>query len=251
MQLGTKPQLVLTHSFPTNSIILSGLIEYLSGYFEVHFIDLPGFRKNIPPLEDISIKNYAEYLEQEIEKLELEEYVLGGISFSHCVVSMVRTDSSCKAILALEPYINRKSLVLSKRERLLYKFLINSVSKLGIYQFVWNEKIIGCFLKFQDKNILRTIVREIDARTFFETSRLIFSYEGMNWQKKPHVLAANENDDRVDWSYNLEQFKRHVKVLYVFRQHTDHFPPVISREYYAEIIPETEVKAMLTWLQSH
>src|SRR5262245_1413182 len=35
----TKEKLILVHSFPTNSILLSGLTDYLSDYLEVYWID--------------------------------------------------------------------------------------------------------------------------------------------------------------------------------------------------------------------
>lgn len=44
-----RENLVLLHSFPTNSIIFTDLIRYLNNFFVVHFIDLPGFTRSTPP----------------------------------------------------------------------------------------------------------------------------------------------------------------------------------------------------------
>lgn len=57
-----KENLVLLHSFPTNSILLSGYIEYLSDYF----IDLPGFTKVVPPtLRNTLIMTFLFLVKQE------------------------------------------------------------------------------------------------------------------------------------------------------------------------------------------
>jgi len=56
--IGIPENLILVNAFYTNSILLKGLIDYLKKYFNVYFIDLPGFAKDAPPLKEISINLY-------------------------------------------------------------------------------------------------------------------------------------------------------------------------------------------------
>src|SRR6266496_3587000 len=105
-----KHNLVLVHSFPTNSILLRGLIEYLSDYFNVHFVDLPGFTKGTTPLPHITLSGYSAFLEEKINELGLETYLVAGISFGFAVVNKAKHSNKCLGILAIEPYIGTKSL---------------------------------------------------------------------------------------------------------------------------------------------
>lgn len=73
-----KQNLVLIHSFPTNSIILKGLNNFLSNYINVYFIDLPGFNNNYDKKFKISFENYANCVQLEIDKLKLNTYWVGG-----------------------------------------------------------------------------------------------------------------------------------------------------------------------------
>jgi pimeloyl-ACP methyl ester carboxylesterase len=77
-----KPHLLLVHSFPTNSVLLYGLEEFLADYFTVHFIDLPGFHKDNPPFHDsITIQKFSNYLDKKILELDATEYIVGGVSW--------------------------------------------------------------------------------------------------------------------------------------------------------------------------
>ena len=113
-QLVTKKEnLILVHSFPTNSILLKGFIGYIDDYFNVYPIDLPGFRKDIKPLQKITIDSYSKFVEEKVKKLNLDDFLIGGISFGFIVVNNAKIDKKCKGIIAIEPYVNSKSLRMS------------------------------------------------------------------------------------------------------------------------------------------
>jgi len=73
-----KENLVFVHSFPTNSRALKGLIDYLNSYFNVIPIDLPGFVKEAPALQTISLKSYSDYVDRKVLELDLERFYMGG-----------------------------------------------------------------------------------------------------------------------------------------------------------------------------
>src|SRR5262245_44001214 len=100
----TKENLILIHSFPTNSLLLQGFIEYLNDYVNVYPIDLPGFTQSGPALAKISLNQYTQFVERCIQALAVESYWLGGVSFGFAVVNGVQPDLRCKGFMAIEPY---------------------------------------------------------------------------------------------------------------------------------------------------
>ena len=80
-----KPDLVIIHSFPSNTRLWRGFYELLGDFFTVHPIDLPGFTPEKKPLKTISLRAYATHVEQEIERLQLASYLLAGISFGFSI----------------------------------------------------------------------------------------------------------------------------------------------------------------------
>ncbi len=85
----------------------------MSDHFHVHFIDLPGFSLDSPPLEEVSLESFCRYAEDRIEALGLEQYILTGISFGYTVVSRLRRDPRCKGVVAIFPFLGKKSLSLN------------------------------------------------------------------------------------------------------------------------------------------
>lgn len=250
MSKNSKYNLVLTNSFPTNSLIFKGAIAVLSEYFNVYFIDLPGFIRSVPPLKKITFDAYAKYLEEQIEKLNLDKYILGGVSFSHCIVSRVHTDDRCRAILSLEPYINDDSLLIPKDD---IDFDINFLRiaiKLKLYRLLWNKLSLMIFFKSNHKKIIDTILSEIDPRTFFETALLIITNHKACWADKPYILLANKTDDRVCYQDILKQFKANCKELLVVDETIDHFPNDLSKHYFMTHIGKDSIEKTIEWLKN-
>ena len=243
-----KYNLVLTHSFPTNSIILKGLIEFLSDYFNVYFINLPGFTKKVTPMQNISIEGYAEFLEKEIKNLHLDKYVLGGISFSHCVVSKTDLDNNCRAIIAMEPFVNKSALVVKNKELFLFKTTVKVIKLLRLYSYIWKKQYLNKFLKFSNPEILDIIYREIDPKTFIDTTDLIFSYSDKSWLNKPHILVANKDDKKVSYSKNLKLFRENVNDLLVVNTTVEHFPDFMTKDYFRNHISKKTIDKMMEWL---
>ncbi|PSO45454.1 MAG: hypothetical protein BRC25_02260 [Parcubacteria group bacterium SW_6_46_9] len=126
-----EEKLVLVHSFPTNSILLSGLVDYLEDYFNLHFIDLPGFTAESPyDGNKITLSHFSEYVEDEIDKLDWDNYIVGGISFGFLVINQADiNENKCQAMIAVEPYLNSKYLHLGFIKKFLYGHLIDEILK--------------------------------------------------------------------------------------------------------------------------
>lgn len=179
-----KPHLLLVHSFPTNSVLLRGLKEFLDDYFIVHFIDLPGFHKDVPPFNgSITFKKFSNYFEQKILELDLKEYVVAGVSFGFLVVNSAKLDKRCKAILAMEPFINTDCLNISFLDKGKYKTitsLLKIVRLVGIESKIWESDWFNKYLQNisnYPEDRVNTIIRHIDPRTFFTVMNLLLGYK--------------------------------------------------------------------------
>src|SRR3989344_2575884 len=147
----TKPHLLLIHSFPTNSVLLHGLEEFLSDFFTVHFIDLPGFHKNNPLHEGaITLKKFSNYFDQKIAELDVDEYIVGGVSFGFLVVNNSKLDERCKAILAMEPFVNTKCLNISfwkQKKYIAIASMVKLIHLLGVEKFIWTSNWFNDYLQ--------------------------------------------------------------------------------------------------------
>jgi len=219
------------HSFPTNSIILKGLIEYLNKYCNVYFIDLPGFTKKVPPLKNISLENYSKYLDKKIKSLKIKSYVAAGISFGFLVVNNAKLDKRCKGIIALEPYIDSKSLDMGFLKKSAYIVLADSLLFLGL----------GALLKIK-------IPSQIDQKTFLKTSSLILkNNDPIKFKNLPYVLVINKNDGTVNSKYIIKKFNKPSHLI--IHTHMDHYPKNLSKEYFKEMLPKSMLKKMSSYIK--
>src|SRR3989344_1992701 len=124
---GKKENLVIVHPFPLNSILIKDITNCLDDYFDITFIDLPGFIRTIKPLKKIGYKEFGRYLNEKLANIGLCEYILCGISFGFLVVSQITPPKECKAILAVGPYLGAWSLKVSTKKRWIARSLINAI----------------------------------------------------------------------------------------------------------------------------
>jgi pimeloyl-ACP methyl ester carboxylesterase len=244
-----KENLVLIHSFPTNSILLSGLIEYLNDYFNVYFIDLPGFTKAVPPLPRIDFEGYYNYTENKIREFNLNSYVAGGISFGFWVINHIHHDSRCKGIVAIEPYLGPKSLKMGLLKGALYTLFIKSVCAFNLSSPVWHSQVMKTYLpriRHYPPGAFDVMLDQIDARTFFETANLLFGDVGpYHFHDLPYVLLANKDDTTVNYEYLYRAFTENVERLCIINTVIEHYPKETTKAYFRGQVPEEDVKKIL------
>jgi len=249
-----KENLVLVHSFPTNSILLAGLVEYLNDFFKVHFIDLPGFKKEIDPLPHISLGNYSRFVEDRIQQFGLSSYVAGGASFGFLVVNNARHNRrTCKGIIGIMPFWGAKSLKMAPAKRVIYTALIEIVCLLRVWKPVWGSRLLREYLpkiRGYPPNTIDVMMDEIDGRTFFETARLLLRDTGDHeFLDLPYVLLANEHDRTVDFELLVNAFTKNVEDLLVISiEGIDHYPQDLSKEYFQEKVPQEVIQQVVKFL---
>jgi pimeloyl-ACP methyl ester carboxylesterase len=249
-----KANLVIIHSFPTNSIILKGFYDFLSDFFNVYPIDLPGFLKSIKPLKTINFANYAHYVEREIKKLNLESYWVGGVSFGFAVVNLIKDHKNCRGVFAIEPYLGSENLNIPLYKRLLFLFIIRILGALNVFYKVWHSPSIQKYLLFGSSARLdekiKSLLDEMDARTFFQTAKLLLHNHQVNcvFLKRPYVLVINKEDGSIRADRIISRFANQVEDLVIVHTSAEHYPKTITREYFKKRIKKEEIAKILDFV---
>ena len=252
-----KPHLLLVHSFPTNSILLHGLEEFLSDYFTVQFIDLPGFHKNSPPFTgEITLKKFSNYFDQKIAELDVKEYVVGGVSFGFLVINNAKLDKRCKAVLAMEPFINTRCLNISLFDKEKYKAisqLLKLIHSLSLEQHIWESDWFNKYLQDESdypKERVDTIIKHIDSRTFFAVTKLLLTYKGNPiFHKLPYFLVGNFADKTINFDKTVEFFLKNLHELHIASEPIDHYPKELTKNYFKTRIPSEHIERMLACIE--
>ncbi len=254
-----KPNLVLVHSFPTNSILLHGLGEFLEDYFTVHFVDLPGFHKDVPALEgDITIKKFSDYLDEKIQGLNIGEYVIGGISFGFLVVNNAKLDKRCKAILAIEPFINSQCLNISfwtQKKYIIISLILQLLHTLKLERNIWKASWFSKFLQEEagcSKDSMDLIIEHIDPGTFFTVIEMLMNYKKYpTFHNLPYFLIGNFTDNIIDFSLVLKVFAENLHELHIISDPIDHFPKDLSKNYFESHIPKEHIHRMIACMEEN
>ncbi len=254
-----RPNLLLVHSFPTNSILLKGLNEFLSDYFTVYFIDLPGFHKDTPAKKgSITLSKFSIYLDEKIKELDLDEYFVGGVSFGFLVVNNAKLDNRCKAILAMEPYINSKCLntsFLSRRKYAAMSTMLRLVSIMNLERKIWKSEWFSNFLQKESdypKDRIDTIIEHINPRTFFKVTRILMNYQKTpKFHSLPYFLIGNFSDDTINFAAVVEVFIKNVHELHITSEPIDHYPKELTKEYFVTRIPKEDISKIISYMNKN
>jgi pimeloyl-ACP methyl ester carboxylesterase len=248
-----KENLVLVHSFYANSFILRGLGEFLSEDFRVHFIDLPGFHAEEPPLPEVSLERFSGHVADRIRALGLDDFIIGGISFGYTVVSRVLLPPECRGVLAVFPFLGSRSLALRRRKKLFYRAVVNVIGASGLGGPLWNSRLLESFAFWWSSyppERVRLILDHMDGRTFFATAQLILNNgDGAMFHDRPHVLVLNPADTTISADYCERVFEERVRDLCVMRTDLDHYPVEPTAEYFRSRVSRADMDRIKAFLR--
>ncbi len=253
-----KPHLILVHSFPTNSILLHGLEEFLADFFTVHFIDLPGFNKNVPSFQgSITLRKFSHYLENKIAELNVPEYIVGGVSFGFLVANNAKLDKKCRAILAMEPFLNTDCLNIPywrQKGYFLMATMLRAVTFLGIEQFIWRSQWFSNYLQrvadYPEERIA-IIIKTIDPRTFFTLAATLLTYNKKpKFHSLPYFLVGNFADQTINFEKAVEIFMRYISELHIASEPIDHYPKNLTKKYFKSRISKEHIQRILACMES-
>lgn len=251
MTVRRKENLVLVNAFLTNSSVLRGLIGYLGRYVRVHFIDLPGFISHVPPLDEVTLENYAAYVQNRIADLKLDSYLLGGISFGFAVISHLETDERCKGVVAITPFLSSRWLNLGLVKKSTYLFLVHLTLAFELHSRIWNHRLFHrVFHWYSDypADRVETLLKEMEGRTFFETARIILTHrKPCRFQNLPHVLILSPSDRTIRNGPLLDFFEKNIDRLKVVRADIDHYPLEVSEDYFQTKFSQEDIQEIIVF----
>ncbi len=246
-----KENLVLVNAFLTNSLVLRGLIDYLGRFFRVRFIDLPGFIRDVPPLTEVSLESYAEYVRRRLDAFDLDSYLLGGISFGFAVINHLSLDTRCRGVVAITPFLSSRWLNLGPVKKSTYAFLVRLALAFDLPTKVWNHRFFHrVFHWYSDYPAERidTLLNYMEGRTFFETARIILSHRQPSaFHKRPHVLVLSHSDRTIKNDPLLKFFRENVDRLKVVHAGFDHYPPEVTEDYFQSRFPQEDIQDIIVF----
>lgn len=254
----SKCNIIVVQAFPANHTLSKGIIDYLSEFFEVHFIDLPGFYPSIPPLKNISVKTYANYVEKRIEELNLDSYILAGISFGFLVISaMAINKQKCLALLASGPYFGVKYLSISKSKKVILSFLVYIIDYLGLAKLIWKTKwykeLLIRVLGRKSKNIVDSIIDEVDPVTYMKTAKIILTYKKYPTFHKdiPYALLINPKDTAINFTKTINLISENIPMnqIRAILTGVEHYPKNPSYEYFKEMFSPNEIESLFNFVE--
>lgn len=251
-----KENLILAHSFPTNSILLRGLIEYLQDYFSLYFIDLPGFTERSVPDQKISYSYFSSYVSSKIKELNLDSFIIGGISFGFAVANNADFDlQKCKAVIAIEPYLGEKFLHLGFMKRFIYSHLVDQLlAHPNLLEKIWDDGVAEKALSWltgYDQDRTHVMISEINSQVFFQTAKLIMETEPESiFKNLPYVLLINKEDGTVDSKAIVQEFQEHVSELFVKYTDIEHYPKNPTKEYFQSKLSQNDLEEIILWINS-
>ncbi len=253
----TKPHLVLVHSFPTNSVLLHGLEEFMADFFTVHFIDLPGFHKDSPALKDpITLRKFSDYFDKKISELNVKEYIVGGVSFGFLVVNNAKLDHRCKAVLAMEPFVNNQCLNIPYLKQKKYQTL-SAVLKLaysmGLENKIWESNWFNNYLQKESdyrKDRADLIIKHFNPHTFFSVLGIVINYKKTPvFHNLPYFLVGNFADKTINFDRVAEIFIKNLQELHIASEPIDHYPKDLTKSYFKTRIPAEHIERMLSCIK--
>jgi pimeloyl-ACP methyl ester carboxylesterase len=249
LQNGKFP-LVLAHPLCSNRTTLAGLIHFLSDYYDVYAIELPGFSRSIPPLKAVSIENLASFFAHEVRKLRLTSYILAGISFGFLVVNQLPPPPECRAIFAISPFIGAYALRKSRISRYLLQSALSVVLASHLEEEIWNSRWFSSLIRRSSRRERYTdLLPQIDARTFFILSQSLLRWNSLpTLHNVPYVLWANQHDSTVDYVSVTHAFRSAHRLLQL-EHHVEHSPVAPSAQYFADRIAVSDFPAIAQFLR--
>lgn len=252
-QSGEKHNLVLVQAFPANSTLSQGAITYLEEFFHVHFIDLPGFHPSVKPLDKISLENYVKYVEEKIESLNLDNYILSGISFGFLVANQVKTNDRCLFIFAIEPYLGYQYISLSVEKRLAI-FVVSTLLSIDdfiskVWEKGWFRNLMSQLMN-KTKAVINVVIREMDPQTLIKTSKIVLWYnKKITFQNKPYVLLLNPRCNLIKFDKTLYEFVDNIpnQQLRVILTTVEHYPKDPTYEYFKENLSHNEIESLFNF----
>lgn len=238
--MSLRKNVVLIPGFGVNAHSMSGLKELLESVFNVYIIEIPGTSEESPPPPKLSFKANIEYVNNKIDRLNLDSYLLAGISYGALYAyNCELNDERCRGIIALAPYVNSNYLVSPNNFDSFYlRALSGFIMVTRLYKVLWKSKFMDLLFRGRVReDIARNIKNNFDPRTFLWTYLFLTKYKGeFITRKLPYLLAMSRRDDILNYDKTRSLFEEKCSILNFIELKGRHLPSSFRKEYLKKII---------------
>lgn len=201
--------IVLLHGFRANHKGLLPLAHLLKDDYHVVLLDLPGYGQSEPLANGTSLQNYAYFLHEFFEKIQLKNFVLFGHSFGGSVgltyAALYPNDPASLLLAGPVTYSRTFAAMLARGYYGVGRMLSGRLRRMWLVRRI-TTLITGLFLlKTKDKAVRRYILeddlnrlKEMDVDVVIDTS---LCYKGTNFHelakkiKNPTLIMAGSLDN--------------------------------------------------------
>lgn len=199
-------------------------------------MELPGLHPDHRPFKKQNLLSYVDYadkqLRQYIKNKAIENYVLCGLSFGYLVANQMPYDKKCLGVVALLPYLGRKSLGISKKE--FWELYIGTriLSFRPFAQRFWETKYLHARLSQRmSQHQLQICKRDFDPVTYFALGNYLMRIKEVSIRKDyKQVLILSTKDEMLKWKYIENRFRSEVLDLQVYKVKLSHYPKFMTKE---------------------
>lgn len=249
-----KDNLIFINAFAANKDILKNLFLLFKEVFNIHVIDLPGFCNNAE-VENADLTSITNYVNKEIKKLNLKNYIIGGLSLGYLIATKTNAVKKAKAILAIYPYLNVNNVNLSKLQIKINKAILYLIlKKRSYYELAWNSGFVKKIMELNKYNekIIELLMKNCDAKLFFQTSHLLLDYNKKPiFYNKPYILIVNNKDELINTKLTIPIFKKNVKKLLIVKSNTPHAPKKLTKSYFRKSFTKQKVKKLKEFIKKN
>jgi len=164
-----KVPLILLSGEGVDRILMKDVLLLLNKYFEVHYIEIPGFIDSVPPLQDLSYKELVKYFQNEIDFVgKNKKYILGSVSLGYLFLPGLKVNKNCVGYLPIFPCAGRDALDANFFIKYVGLYSIKLLEFLKLQDWVWNTTFFQKYLLYSVSSTqLKIVDKEIDHKTWF------------------------------------------------------------------------------------
>ena len=180
----------------------------------------------------------------------------GGVSFGFLVINSAKLDKRCKAIIAMEPFVNTHCLNISFGKQKKFIALANLLKLIGYFnleKFIWRSNWFNNYLQKESeypKERVDTIIKHLDCKTFFSVTSILLNYKkDPKFHELPYFLVGNFADKTINFNKVVEVFVKNLRELHITSEPIDHYPKDLTKSYFKTRIPNEHIKRILSCIE--
>lgn len=234
---GSGPPLFFIHGHRSDVLRWKKIVELLSPHFTVFAPDLPGFGKSpLLPQGRYDFKTLSYYLKALVEKLDLKDLTLAGISMGGMVALILvnQIDKRVKKLVVLGTPTSSRYFKFSKNKK---RFLQTMFSLISHRPFSFlADKIIG------SDRLMRFFLNKSFPKEL-RGNAPILAYEIRQWRIMPAIVYAQTAESIINFELP-KNFQLDIPTV-IFAVHSDH---LIDMDLAVKLLQKKAPHSQVIWL---